>query len=110
MGAYAYLALAIAAEITGTTALKLSDGMTRFGPAATVVAGYGIAFWLMSLSLKVLPLGLVYAIWSAIGIAGTTVIGILLFSDPWNVRTLFGATLTIAGIAVMLLGQPAQTP
>jgi small multidrug resistance pump len=106
MHAYAYLALAIAAEITGTTALKLSDGMTRLGPMAMVAAGYAAAFWFMSHALKVLPLGMVYAIWSAVGILGTTAIGVFLFKDPWNARTLAGALLTILGIAVLMLSQP----
>ena len=106
MHAYTYLALAIAAEITGTTALKLSEGMTRAGPIAIVVAGYAAAFWFMSHALKVLPLGPVYAIWSAVGILGTTIIGIVLFQDPWNARTLAGALLTIFGITVLMMGQP----
>ncbi len=95
--AYLLLALAIACEVAGTTALKASDGMTRLWPSLVVVAGYGLAFLLLGHALRTLPVGLVYAIWAGLGVVGVALIGALLFGES------FGATKT-AGIALILLG------
>ncbi len=59
---YLYLAAAIVCEVAGTSALKLSDGMTRLGPSAVVVIGYVLAFFLLSLTLRSVPVGIAYAI------------------------------------------------
>jgi len=75
MHPYALLGFAIFAEVVGTAALKVSDGMTRLGPAALVVGGYGLSFWLLSLTLITMPVGLVYAIWSGVGVAAIALIG-----------------------------------
>ena len=71
-----YLALAIASEVIATVALKASDGFSRPVPAAIVVAGYGISFFLLALVLKHFSVGTTYAIWSAVGTAAIALIGI----------------------------------
>jgi small multidrug resistance pump len=108
MNAYALLVIAILTEVVGTTFLKLSDGMTKLLPAAVVVLCYGTAFWLMSLTLRTLPVGLVYAIWSGIGIAGVKAIGVGFFKEPLDLPAIAGTLLIIAGIGVLHLGGRAH--
>jgi len=104
MIAYALLCVAIVTEVIGTTFLKLSHGMTRLLPAAVVVVCYGVAFMLMSLTLRTLPVGFVYAIWSGIGIAGVKAIGVGFFKEPLDLPAVAGTLLIVAGIGVLHLG------
>ena len=66
--AYALLGVAIVAEVIATSALKASDGFTRLWPSVVTVIGYGIAFFCLSLTLRTIPTGIAYAIWSGVGI------------------------------------------
>ena len=75
--AFVYLALAIVAEVIGTSALKATEGFTRPGPTLIVVIGYGIAFYLLSLVLRTLPVGVAYAIWAGMGIVLVTLVALL---------------------------------
>jgi small multidrug resistance pump len=102
----AWLALAIGSEITATTALKLSDGFTRIGWSAVVVVGYGISFYALSVSLRSIPLGVVYAVWSGIGTAAIVLIGYALFREVLDAVKLAGIGLIIIGV-VMLNGAGA---
>lgn len=74
---YLYLAIAIIAEVLGTSALKASDEFTKPIPSIAVVIGYGIAFYFLSLVLKTMPVGMAYAIWSGLGIVLITIVGIV---------------------------------
>jgi small multidrug resistance pump len=96
-----YLALAIAAEVVATSALKAAAGFTRPLPSLLVVLGYGIAFYCLSLSLKVVPVGVAYAIWSGVGTALIAVIGWLLFGQTLDLAALIGLALIVAGVAVL---------
>lgn len=107
MNAYALLVIAIVTEVVGTTFLKLSHGMTRLGPAAVVIVCYSTAFWLMSMTLRTLPVGLVYAVWSGIGIAGVKAIGVGWFREPLDLPAVAGTLLIILGIVVLHLGPRA---
>jgi small multidrug resistance pump len=98
-----WLATAIGTEIVATTALKLSDGFTRLGWAAVVVVGYGISFYALSVALRTIPLGVVYAVWSGIGTAAIVVIGYVLFHEVLDAVKLAGIGLIIIGV-VMLNG------
>jgi small multidrug resistance pump len=98
-----WLALAISTEVVATTALKLSDGFTRLGWGGVVVVGYGISFYALSVSLRTIPLGVVYAIWSGIGTAAIVVIGFFLFREVLDAMKLAGIGLIIIGV-VMLNG------
>lgn len=104
MVAYGLMFVAIVVEVIGTTYLKLSDGMTRLVPALIVIACYATAFWLLSLTLRTLPVGLVYAIWSGIGIAGVKAIGIIFFRESLDLAAIAGTLLIVAGIVVLHLG------
>ncbi|MBK1696367.1 DMT family transporter [Rhodovibrio salinarum] len=104
---YALLALAILCEVTATSALKLSDGMTKLGPAAIVVAGYAGAFYLLALSLKTLPVGFVYALWSGLGIIGVAIVGAAVFGESVSLPKIAGFVLIIAGVALVKGGGAA---
>jgi small multidrug resistance pump len=95
---YALLALAILCEVAATSALKLSDGMTRVGPAVAVVAGYAVAFYLLALSLKVLPVGFVYAVWSGLGIVGVAIVGAAVFGEALTPLRVTGFLLIVGGV------------
>ena len=96
-----YLAIAIAGEIIGTTALKASDGFTRLGPSVLVVAGYGIAFFMLAQVLRTIPLGIAYAIWSGVGVAAVTVIGWAMYGQRLDLTALLGIGLIVAGVLVL---------
>jgi small multidrug resistance pump len=101
MNAMLILFFAILSEIVGTTSLKYSEGFTRPGPSALVVVGYAAAFYLMSLSLKQIPLGTAYAIWSGVGTAGTALIGLWLWNETFDLPRLAGIALIIGGVVVL---------
>ena len=93
-----FLTIAILAEVAATIALKYTNGFTSLGPTAVVVAGYGLAFWMLALVLKELPIGLTYAVWAAAGTALIAVIGILAFGEPAGALKLLSLGLIIAGV------------
>lgn len=97
----AWLALAIGSEVVATTALKLSDGFTRIGWAAVVVAGYGLSFYALSVTLRSIPLGVVYAVWSGVGTAVIVLIGYVLFREVLDTVKLAGIGLIIIGVAML---------
>jgi multidrug transporter EmrE-like cation transporter len=92
-----YLALAIASEVIATLALKASDGFSRPLPAALVVVGYGLSFWLLALVLKHLSVGTTYAVWSAVGTAAIALVGMLAYGEP-------AGALKLASLALIVLG------
>lgn len=98
-----YLLIAICAEVIGTSALKASDGFTKFTPSAIVVLGYGAAFYFLSLTLNSIPVGVAYAIWSGVGIILISIIGLLFFNQSLDVPAAIGIALIIAGVAVINL-------
>ncbi|MBZ6496933.1 DMT family transporter [Natrinema longum] len=98
MHPYTLLAGAILSELIGTTALKLSDGFSQPIPSVGVVLGYGAAFYLLSLSLEELPIGVVYGTWAALGIVGVAVIGTVVFDEPVDLAGLLGLVLIIGGV------------
>ncbi len=100
---YVYLALAIVAEVIGTTALKASNGFSRPGWVAVTVAGYGVAFYLLSLTLRTVPTGVAYAIWSGVGIVLISLVAWLVQGQKLDLAAIAGMALIIAGVAVMNL-------
>ena len=97
------LAIAIGAEVIGTTALKASNEFTRLVPSIIVVAGYGTAFYFMAISMRVLPVGIMYAIWSGMGIVLVSVIGWLVYKQTLDFPSMLGMVLIIAGVIVINL-------
>ena len=94
---------AVLSEVTATTALKFSEGFTRLIPSIIVVVGYGLSFYLLSLSLKVIPIGIAYALWSGIGIVLTIIAGMILWREPLDWARVTGIILIIGGILVINL-------
>ena len=98
-----YLAFAIVAEVAATSALKASEGFTRLGPSVLVVVGYGVAFFLLSLTLRTISVGVAYAIWSGAGIVLVSVVGLVLFKQRLDGPAMLGMGLIVAGVAVIQL-------
>ncbi|MCU0951359.1 MAG: multidrug efflux SMR transporter [Burkholderiaceae bacterium] len=98
---YLYLAIAIVCEVIGTSALKATEGFTRIGPSIVVVIGYGLAFYFLSLTLKTVPVGVAYAIWSGAGVALITLIGWLVFKQRLDLPAVLGILLIVAGVVVI---------
>lgn len=103
MNNWIYLAIAILSETVATTALNASAGFTRAGPAALVVVGYGLAFYFLSLTLRTIPLGVAYAVWSGVGIVLITAAGWILYEQKLDAAALAGIALIVAGVLVMNL-------
>lgn len=103
MSVWMLLAGAILVEVIGTIALKMSDGFSKLLPSLVTVICYLIAFYLLSLTLKHIPVGVSYAIWSGVGIALITLISWFLFKQKLDLPALIGITMIIGGVVVMQL-------
>jgi small multidrug resistance pump len=103
MHPYVYLAVAILAEVTATTALKASEGFTRLVPSVIVAAGYGVAFYCLSIVLKTVPVGVAYALWAGLGIVLVTLVGLLVYGQRLDAPAILGLTLIVAGVVVLNL-------
>ena len=101
--AYGALAIAIVAEVVATSALKASAGFTRLWPSCLVVLGYGLAFYCLSLTLKTIPVGVAYAMWSGLGIVLITAVGWVLYQQRIDAAAALGMGLIVAGVAVIQL-------
>ncbi|ADZ66018.1 SMR family transporter [Brucella melitensis] len=109
MPVYTFLAIAIFSEVIGTLSLKASEGFSRLGPSIVVVVAYGLAFYFMSLTLKTIPVGVAYAIWSGVGVTLVALIGWLVFGQKLDLPAIVGMGLIIAGVIVLnLLSNTAQ--
>ena len=95
------LLIAILAEVAATSALKASEGFSNLGPSIVVVAGYGAAFYFLSLALKTIPMGVAYAIWSAVGIVLISLVGWLVYAQTLDFAAMAGMGLIIAGVLVL---------
>ncbi|PSM19797.1 MULTISPECIES: DMT family transporter [Nitratireductor] len=100
---YFYLAAAIMFEVVATTALKQTDGFTKLWPSLVTVGGYALAFYFLSLPLRVLPVGVIYAVWSGVGIVFITAIGWLWFRQTLDLAAIIGILLIVAGVLVLNL-------
>ncbi len=100
---WGYLGVAIVAEVIATSALKATEGFSRLGPSVLVVVGYCTAFYFLSLTLRTLPLGVAYALWSGVGIALVTTFGWLYYRQTLDAATLCGLGLIAAGIVLIQL-------
>ncbi|MCB1311378.1 MAG: QacE family quaternary ammonium compound efflux SMR transporter [Sedimentitalea sp.] len=100
---YLILLAAVAAETIGTSALQASQQFTRLWPSLLVVLAYSVSFYLLSIPLKVMPVGIVYAIWSGLGIVFIALIGFVLFGQRLDLPALLGLTMIVGGIAVIHL-------
>ncbi len=102
------LLLAIAAEVVGTSCLKLSEGLSRPWPTLVVLAAYGTAMLLLARVVQTLPLGLSYALWSGIGIVAITLVGVLAYRQLPSGGELLGIGLIAAGVVLVNLSGKAH--
>ncbi len=104
-----YLSVAIIAEVIATSALKASEGFTRVLPSVVVAIGYGVAFYFLSLTLKTLPVGIAYAVWSGLGVVLVSIVGFIFLGQSLDIAGCVGIGLIVAGVAVLnLLSTVAQ--
>lgn len=103
MNPWILLGLAIAAEVVGTSALKSSEGFSKLWPSAIVVVSYGAAFYLLSLTLRTIPVGIAYAVWSGVGVVLIALIGWLVFGQKLDAAGMLGMGLIVAGVLVLNL-------
>ena len=95
------LFFAIVSETIGTTALHASQQFTRLGPSLVAVLGYCLSFYLLSLALREIPVGIAYAIWAGLGIVLIAAIGWSLFGQKLDAAALVGMSLILSGIVVI---------
>ena len=95
------LFFAILSEVMATTALKYSSGFTKPIPSVVVAVGYGISFYLLSIALKSLPIGITYAIWSGVGLVFTVIVGMTLWKETMDWARVIGILLILAGIILL---------
>lgn len=105
---YFYLAAAIVCEVAATSLLKVSNGMRVPGPSVGVVVGYGAALYLLSLTLRTIPVGVAYAIWSGVGVVLITLVGLLWFKQVLDFAAIAGMGLIMTGVAVIFLFSKAS--
>jgi small multidrug resistance pump len=95
------ITIAIIFEVMATTALKASNEFTRLLPSVLVVVGYLTAFYFMTLSMRVLPVGIMYAIWSGVGIVLISILGWVFYRQTLDVPAIIGMGFIIAGVVVI---------
>ncbi len=110
MRGWLLLSGAIISEVVATSALKATNGFTRLWPSVLVAAGYGAAFSLLSLTLRTIPVGIAYAVWSGAGVALVTLAGWLLYGQRLDAPALAGIALIVAGVVVMNVFSMSMAP
>jgi small multidrug resistance pump len=101
MNHWVALGIAIVAEVVATSALKTTNEFTRLWPSVVVVLGYMTAFYFMTLSLRVLPVGIMYAIWASLGIVLVAVIGWVVHKQSLDMPAIIGMAMIIMGVVVI---------
>ena len=100
---YVYLFIAILSEVTATSTLKATQEFSRIGPSLIVIAGYISAVYFLTLSLRVIPVGISYAIWSGVGLTLVTLAGYIFYHQRLDLPALFGILLIISGVVTIRL-------
>ncbi|MEI6692882.1 MAG: multidrug efflux SMR transporter [Chlorobium sp.] len=98
---WAYLILAITSEVIATSALKATDGFTRWQPSLLVLAGYSSATYFLSLTLKVIPIGVAYALWSGIGVTLITLVGWVIYNQKLDTPAMLGIGFIVTGVIIL---------
>ncbi len=98
-----FLLIAISGELVGTSALKSAEGFTKIGPSIVSVLGYVVAFYFLSLTLKDIPVGIAYALWSAIGIILVSIIGYFMYGQKLDTPAMIGIGFIVVGVVIMNL-------
>ena len=101
MGGYLYLAIAITAEVIATTSMKALDGFNKPLPLLLVVVGYAISFWMLSLVVKTIPVGVAYAVWAGMGIVLVSIAAVFLYQQRLDLPAMLGMALIVSGVVVI---------
>jgi len=108
MSTYIYLAIAIIAEVTATSTLKLSEEFTKPIPSLVVIIAFGVSLYFMTLTLRTLPVGIMYAFWSGFGIILVTIIGMLIYKQIPDLPAIIGMLLIISGVVIISMYSKIQ--
>ena len=103
MNTWIYLALAIGSEVLATSSLKSTEGFTKLWPSMFVLVGYSAAFYILSMTLDTIPIGVAYAIWSGVGVAAITLVSIFIFDQKIDTAGVIGITFIVIGVIVLRL-------
>ncbi|MFZ6046106.1 DMT family transporter [Pseudomonas sp. CR3202] len=103
MTGYIYLAIAIAAEVIATTSMKAIDGFNKPLPLILVIGGYAIAFWMLTMVVRSIPVGIAYAIWAGLGIVLVSVAALVLYQQKLDTPAVLGMGLIVSGVVVIQL-------
>ncbi|WP_079214027.1 DMT family transporter [Ventosimonas gracilis] len=103
MSPYLYLTIAIVAEVIATSSLKAIKGLATPLPLSLAVAGYGISFWMLILVMRSLPVGIVYAIWSGLGIVLVSIVALFIYNQKLDPAGIIGMSMIIGGVVVINL-------
>ena len=101
MQQWIFLAAAIVSEVVATSTLKASVGFSRLWPSLVVIVGYATAFYFLSLTLKTIPVGVAYAIWSGAGVALIALAAWIFFGQALDAPAIVGLSLIVAGVVVL---------
>ena len=108
MNKWVLLGFAIISEVIATSSLKSTEGFTKLWPSILVLIGYSAAFYFLSLTLDTIPIGIAYAVWSGIGIAGIALVSVLFFDQRLDAAAIIGMGLIVAGVIVLRLFSDAS--
>ncbi len=103
MSGYIYLAIAIAAEVVATTSMKAISGFSKPLPLILVITGYGLAFWMLTLVVRSIPVGIAYALWAGLGIVLVSIAAAFLYNQKLDLPAMLGMGLIVAGVVVIQL-------
>jgi len=103
MQTYLYLIIAIICEVTATSSLKLIKGFNTPIPIVVVIIGYGLSFWLLALVIKIMPVGIAYAIWCGFGIILVCIVGLIFYDQKLDLPAIIGISLILAGVLIINL-------
>ncbi|MDF7676484.1 SMR family transporter [Neisseriaceae bacterium ESL0693] len=109
MNQWIALAIAILMEVFATSMLKLSNGFSRFLPGLMAIIGYIISFYCLAQTLRTIPVGIAYAIWSGVGIVCISVIAWLKFNQKLDLAAMIGITFIIIGVLIINLCSKSVT-
>ncbi len=103
MSGYLYLGIAIASEVIATTSMKAIDGFNKPLPLVLVIVGYAISFWMLTLVVRSIPVGVAYAVWAGLGIVLVSIAAAIIYSQKLDVPAMLGMAMIVAGVVVIQL-------